>query len=121
MKDEGMLRPQPVILKNHVLRDRPVAIICEHDRFYFIRQLIAKPLYIDFELICDNLPGGGRVILSELPRPWIGSLMRQVLVYPELLRYKSPILVEPFEFPNEIGKHISVGIHKPVQLITVRR
>src|SRR6266511_3217137 len=56
-----------------------------------------------------------------MPRPWIGSLMGQVLAHTQLLRHKSPVLVEPFEFPDEIGEHISICINEPIQLVTVRR
>jgi hypothetical protein len=47
--------------------------------------------------------------------------MGQILSDAELLRYKSPVLVKSFEFPNEIGEHISIGIDKPIQLIAMRR
>jgi hypothetical protein len=55
-----------------------------------------------------------------MPRPWIGSLMGQVLAYTELLRHKRPVLVQAFEFPDEISEHGSVGIDEPIQLVTLR-
>src|SRR5207248_10396533 len=53
--------------------------------------------------------------------PRVGPPMRQRFIYTELLRHESPVLVEAFEFSDEIGEHISVGINKPIQLVTVRR
>src|SRR6266513_4014741 len=47
--------------------------------------------------------------------------MGQDLSDTELFRYKSPVLVESFEFPNEIGEHSPIRIHKPIQLIAMRR
>src|SRR4030095_16275322 len=88
--------------------------------FILSSELIAKPLYIDFELVRDDFPGSGRVILSVMPRARIGSLMGQLLADTQLLRYKSPVVVQSFEFPNEIGEHSSIGINEPIELVPVR-
>src|SRR6266550_7988374 len=85
--------------------------------FILSGKFITKPLYIDFELVCDDIPGTRRVIFSVMPCPWIGSLMGQVFAHAEFFRHKSPVLVESFKFPDEIGKYISIGIHKPIQLV----
>src|SRR5260370_30331836 len=47
--------------------------------------------------------------------------MRQLFAKTEVLRHKSQVPLEPLKFSDEIGKHISVGIDKPIQLITMRR
>src|SRR6266480_6484060 len=88
--------------------------------FILSGKFIVKPLYIDLELVCDDVPGSRRVIVSVMPRTWIGSLMRQGFAHAQLLRHKSPVLVESFKFPNEIGKHGSIGIDEPIQLVAVR-
>ena len=46
--------------------------------------------------------------------------MGQVLSDAELLRYKSPVLVESFEFSNEVREHIAIRINKPIQLVAMR-
>ena len=46
--------------------------------------------------------------------------MRQCRSNAELLRDKSPVLVEPFEFGNKIGEHVSIWIDKPIELIAMR-
>ena len=46
--------------------------------------------------------------------------MGQVLSDAELLRHKSPVLVESFEFPNEVREHIAIRINKPIQLVAMR-
>ena len=51
----------------------------------------------------------------------IRSLVRQLLLNTELLGHKSPVLVEPLEFSDEISQQISVGIDKPIQLIPMGR
>src|SRR5439155_22995805 len=84
-------------------------------------ELIAKSVDIYFELVCDHIPRSRRVILRVVSRPRIGSSMRQLLIETELLCKKSPVLIEPFKFSNEIGEHISIGVDKPIKLITVRR
>src|SRR5215831_4329609 len=38
MKNEGVIRPQPLVFENKVPRDRSIAVTSEDDRFYFIRQ-----------------------------------------------------------------------------------
>jgi hypothetical protein len=38
MKNERVIRPQPLVFENEVSRDRPPAVTREDDRFYFIRQ-----------------------------------------------------------------------------------
>src|SRR5436190_7831594 len=88
--------------------------------FILSGKLITKLLDIDLELTGDDVPGPGRVIFSVMPRPRIGSLMRQRLADTQLFSHKRPVLVEPFEFPNEIGQHGSVGIDEPIQLVAVR-
>src|SRR5437773_10953675 len=89
--------------------------------FILSGELIAKTLDIHFELVCDHLSSPRIVILSVVSRPRIGSSMRQFLSDPEPLRDKRPVLVESFEFSNEIGEDIPVRIDKPIQLITMRR
>src|SRR5581483_571167 len=89
--------------------------------FILSGKLILEPLYIDFEFVGDYLPGSRRIIFGIMPRPWIGPSMRQIFGYTELFRYKSPVLFESFEFPDEIGKHVAVRIDEPIQLIPVRR
>src|SRR5947207_15923961 len=84
------------------------------------RKLLQEPLNTALELVRDNVPGSRRVIVSVMPCPWIGSLMRQGFPHAQLLRNKSPVLIESFKFPNQIGKHISIGIHEPIHFVTVR-
>src|SRR5438132_11407074 len=36
VENKGMIRPQPVVLKDDVPRDRSIPITRKHDRFYFI-------------------------------------------------------------------------------------
>src|SRR5712691_7759150 len=89
--------------------------------FILSGELIAKTLDIYFELVCDHVSCPRIVIFCIMSRPRISSSMRQRFSDAELLRYKSPVFIEPFEFPDEVGEHISIRIHKPIQLITVRR
>src|SRR5947207_8876651 len=83
-------------------------------------KFIAEPLNIHSELVRNHVACPRIVVLSVVPRPRVDSSMRQLLVDTELLRHKSPVLVEPLEFADEIGEHISIGIDKPIQLIAVR-
>ena len=55
-----------------------------------------------------------------MTRPRVGSLVWQCLLETELLCHRSPVLVELFKFPDEIGQQISVCIDKPVELVPVR-
>src|SRR5215467_8619419 len=38
MKNEGVIRPQPLVFENEVSCDRSPAVTSEDDRFYFIRR-----------------------------------------------------------------------------------
>ena len=38
MKNERVIRPQPLVFENEVSRDRSPAVTCEDNRFYFTRQ-----------------------------------------------------------------------------------
>src|SRR4029453_16312009 len=88
--------------------------------FILSGELITKPLDVHFELVCDYVFCSGGVIFCVVPRPRIGSSVRQLLGYAEPLGNKRPVLVEAFEFPDEIGEHISVGIDEPIQLGAMR-
>src|SRR6266550_3300183 len=88
--------------------------------FILFGKFIAEPLNIHSERVRNHVACPRIVVLSVVPRPRVGSSMRQLLVETELLRHKGPVVVEPFEFSNEIGEHISVGIDKPIQLVAVR-
>src|SRR5205814_8533239 len=89
--------------------------------FVLAGDIIAKPIDTYFESGCDSVSCSGSVILSVVSRPRISSSMGQVLSDAELLRNKSPVHVESFEFPNEIGEHSPIRVHKPIQLIAMRR
>src|SRR6266516_5830954 len=89
--------------------------------FILFGKLIAEAFDIHFELASDHVSRSGRIILSIMSCPGIGTPVWQFLVYTELLRHESPILVEPLKFSDEIGQHISVRIDKPIQLIAMRR
>src|SRR6266480_2728589 len=84
-------------------------------------KLIAKAFNIYSELVSNHVARSRIVVLGVMSWPGICSAVRQLLIKAELLRKESPVVVEPFEFSDEIGEHISVGIHKPIQLITMRR
>src|SRR5438093_7793691 len=88
--------------------------------FILSGELISETLDIHFEFVCDNVSGSSRVIFCVVSRPRVGSSMRQVRPDAELLRDNGPVLVEPFEFSNEIGEHVSIGIDKPIELIAMR-
>src|SRR4029079_6669237 len=83
-------------------------------------KLIIEPLNIYFELRCNDISCSRSVILSVMTRPGVFTPVRQLLLHTEFVRYKSPILIEPLEFSDEIRQQISVCIHKPVELVTVR-
>src|SRR4029453_2660765 len=38
IKNEGVIRPQPLVFENEVSCDRSIAVTREDDRFYFIRR-----------------------------------------------------------------------------------
>src|SRR6185369_15398577 len=88
------------------MRCRVIARKRSHVRtiaFILPGELITEPLNIHFELRCNNLSRSRRVILGVMTLPRIFASMRQVLHYPEPLRHKSPILIEPLESPDKIG------------------
>src|SRR5437867_12349394 len=83
-------------------------------------KLIAKAFNIYSELVTNHVARSRIVVLGVMSWPGICSAVRQLLIKAELLRKESPVFVEPFEFSDEIGEHTSVGIHKPIQLVTMR-
>src|SRR5205823_14713792 len=85
--------------------------------FILSGELIAKMFYIDFELVPDDISASRCVIFSVMPRSWIGSLMLQFFAHTQLFRHKSPVFVQAFEFPDKIGKHVSIRIDEPIQLV----
>src|SRR5438874_4370775 len=88
--------------------------------FILSGKLIPKAFNIYSELVSNHIARSRIVVLGVMSWPGIGSAMRQLLIQAELLRNEHPIFVEPFEFSDEIGEHISVGIDKPIQLVAVR-
>src|ERR1700686_2060572 len=76
---------------------------------------------IHFELGGDYLPGSRGVILGIAPGAGVNSPVRQSRGDTQLLSYKSPILIQSFKSPNEIGEYPPIGIDKPVELVPVRR
>src|SRR6266699_715903 len=66
--------------------------------FILFGKLIAEAFDIHFELASDHVSRSGRIILSIMSCPGIGTPVWQFLVYTELLRHESPILVEPLNF-----------------------
>src|SRR5439155_12041236 len=89
--------------------------------FILLGKFIAETLDIYSELVRDHVSCAASVVLRVMSFAGVGSPMRQLFIYTELLRDKSPVLLQPLEFSDEIGEHISVGINKPIQLVTVRR
>src|SRR5438034_8961763 len=89
--------------------------------FILSRKLITEPLNIHFELRCNHISCSRSVILSVMTRPGVFASVRQLLLQTELLRHKSPVLIESLKFSDEVGQHVSVGIDEPIQLIPVRR
>src|SRR5262245_3237714 len=83
-------------------------------------ELITEPLNIHFELSCNDISRSRRIVLSVMTAPRVGASVRQLLLQTKLPCYKSPILIEPLEFPDEIRQEISVRIDKPIQLVPVR-
>src|SRR5262249_27202830 len=88
--------------------------------FILSGKLIAEPLNIHFELHCNDISCSRSVVLSVMARPQIRALVRQLLLQTKLLGHKSPILIEPLKFSDEIRQQLSVGIDKPIQLVPVR-
>src|SRR5213079_1079615 len=89
--------------------------------FILSGKLITEPLNIHFEFRCNYISGARSIVFSVMAASWIRSPVRQLLFNTELLRQKSPVLVEPLEFSDEISQQISVGIDKPIQLIPMGR
>src|SRR6266496_355747 len=89
--------------------------------FILLGKFIAETLDIYSELVRNHVSCAASVVLRVMSFAGVGSPMRQLFIYTELLRDKSPVLLQPLEFSDEIGEHISVGIDKPIQLVTVRR
>src|SRR6478752_2771924 len=89
--------------------------------FIFPGELIIEPLNIHFELRCNDFSCSRSVIISVMTRPGVFASVRQLLLNTELLRHKSPVLIEPLKFSDEIRQKISVRIDKPIQLIPMRR
>src|SRR6266700_3654535 len=89
--------------------------------FILSGKLITEPLNIHFEFRCNDISGARSIVLSVMAASRIRSLVRQLLLNTELLGHKSPVLVEPLEFSDEISQQISVGIDKPIQLIPMGR
>src|SRR5882724_9509461 len=105
------------------MRCRVIARQRSHVRtiaFILSGKLIIEPLNIYFELRCNDISCSRSVILSVMTRPGVCASVRQLLLHTQLLRHKSPILIEPLEFSDEIRQQISVCIDKPVQLVSVR-
>src|SRR5205814_8425475 len=106
------------------MRCRVIARQRSHVRtiaFILSGKLIIEPLNIHFELRCNYISGARSIVFSVMAPSRIRSLVRQLLLNTELLGHKSPVLVEPLEFSDEISQQISVGIDKPIQLIPMGR
>src|SRR6266436_7214344 len=88
------------------MRCRVIARQRSHVRtiaFILPGKLITEPLNIHFELRCNDISCSRSVILSVMTLPRVRASVRQLLLQTELLRRKSPILIEPLEFSDEIG------------------
>src|SRR6266571_622725 len=86
--------------------------------FILLGKFIAETLDIYSELVRNHVSCAASVVLRVMSFPGVGSPMRQFFAQTEFLRDESPVLVESFKFSDEIGQHISVGIDKPIQLVT---
>src|SRR5262249_35164051 len=89
--------------------------------FILSGKLITEAFNIYSELVSNHIARSWIVVLGVMSCAGIGSAVRQLLIKAEPLRNESPVFIEAFEFSDEIGEHISIGIDKPIQLIPMRR
>jgi hypothetical protein len=95
--------------------------VIAHGRLDSFTKFIAEPFDVDPKLVRDHFTRPCVVIFGVVSLPRIGSPVRQCFNDPKFLRNKIPILLEPFKFTDEIGKHNSVMIDKPIELVPIRR
>src|SRR4026208_2566295 len=105
------------------MRCRVIARQRSHVRtiaFILSGELITEPLNIHFELCCNDISCSRSVILPVMTLPGVFASVGHLPHQTQLLCHKSPILVEPLEFSDEISQQTSVCIDKPVELMPVR-
>jgi len=66
MKNERVVRPQPLVFKNDVSRDRSPASHVSTIAFILPGKLITKPLNIHFELSCNDISCSRSVVISVM-------------------------------------------------------